>query len=328
LTSRPDLAPGELLAGRWRLEACVGIGGMGEVWRARHDVLGREVAVKFLGGTVPLGRERLLQEAKLLASLRHPALVEVFDFGEHAGVPFYVMELLRGQSLARRIHESGPLGAGEAVGLLLPVLDGLEIAHEAGVVHRDVKPDNVFLTSDGGAERAKLVDFGIARVRSRTTRLTATGGLVGTPDYIAPEVLRGADADPRADIWAMGATLYETLFGAAPFESADVATTMHRILAESPTRIAGADDALWSVLSRALEKAPEARWRSAADMARALRDWAARKDADSASRTMPAPARARPAPLPTLAASPPPASPPDPLRGTLDALIRTKLTPR
>ncbi len=314
------LAPGHLLGGRWRVEECIGAGGMGEVWRVRHDVLGRVAALKLVKNPVETGRARLLLEARILASTRHPAVVEVFDLGDHAGSPFYVMELLEGRSLGERIRSEGVLDGRSAASLVAQVLDGLEAVHRSGIVHRDVKPDNVFLVASDGGERPKLVDFGIAKVKDQTDRLTRAGELVGTPDYIAPEQLHGAQPDARTDIWAMGVTLYEALFGNAPFESDDIATTLHRVLHDPPLRVSSprVDDTMWAILLRALDKSPERRFATAKEFADALRGWQALKEelGTNVTQTLTAPA-----PSPSLREV-------DPLRGALDTLLRGKLTPR
>jgi len=326
--ARPSIESGVVLGGRWRLETLIGAGGMGEVWRVHHDVMGRVAAAKLMQNAVVTGRERLLQEARVLASIRHGAVVEVFDYGEHEEVPFYVMELLVGRTLGERIRSEGRLPAAAAVGLLVPVLDGLEAAHVAGVIHRDVKPENVFLVETLAGERAKLVDFGVARVRNSKARLTVAGELVGTPDYIAPEQIRGIDADARTDVWALGITLYESIFGKAPFETDNIHATLFRVLNDKPVRdpVAGVDDALWALLLRSLEKSPAARFQSASAFAAALRIWATRTVAPSPiAPTLPSPAlsSAQRKASPTLAAEAP-----DPLRGSLDAIFRGKLTPR
>lgn len=306
-----------LLGGRWRLDAPIGSGGMGEVWRCHHEVLGRVAAVKLVRSGLTADRGRLLQEARVLASIRHPAVVEVLDCGEHEGIGFYVMELLEGRTLGTKIRARGPLMPSEAVELLLPILDGLDAAHGAGVIHRDVKPENVFLVATGVGERPKLIDFGIARVRASSTRWTVAGELVGTPDYMAPEQLHGGEADARTDVWAVGATLYEAIAGKAPFEADDLSATLQRILAEPPTRIVEppVDDAFWDLLSRALAKSAADRFPSASSFATHLRAWARSTEAGVAglARTQPSLAD-----VPVR----------DPLRGSLDALLRGKLTPK
>ncbi len=319
------LAANVLIGGRWRLDAPIGAGGMGEVWRGHHEVLGRVAAIKVVRSAQATDRGRLLQEARVLASLRHPSVVEVFDCGEHGGFGFYVMELLEGRTLGARIHASGPMTPRAAVELLVPILDGLESAHAVGVTHRDVKPDNIFLLATPSGEKPKLIDFGIARVRATAARWTVAGELVGTPDYMAPEQLHGGEADARSDVWAVGATLYEAIVGKAPFEAPDLSATLQRVLREPPARPADplVDDGLWGLLCRALAKSASDRFPTAGSFAQHLRTWVGSTDA-MATGVVPAGGVAVARTQPALAEPPSP----DPLRGSLDALLRGKLTPR
>jgi len=200
---------GLVLDNRYRLERPLGEGGMGTVWVGTQLALQREVAVKSLHSTAPAQRTRLRREALALAAVHHPAIVEVYDYGETAGgMPYVVMELVRGESIAARLDRVGAFSAEDAVILVLPLLEGLAVAHRAGVVHRDIKPDNVVLTAGPSGLLAKLLDFGIARVeRSVDGRLTTDGSFVGTPAYMAPEQMRGGETDERVDVWGMGTLL-------------------------------------------------------------------------------------------------------------------------
>lgn len=268
-----------VIAGRYELLTRLGAGGMGEVWRARHLALGREVAVKLLGGSSAALRERLQREARLLAELRHDAIVQVFDFGQtEAGAPYLVLELLRGETLAACLHRERRLPLERAVELVCRVLDGLEAAHGAGVVHRDVKPDNVILVpGEGDAPRPKLVDFGIALGLEGHERLTVAGSLVGTPEYMSPEQLRGEKADPRVDLWAVTVMLYELVTGRLPFEAGkgrDLYALASRIVSEPvpfPSDVAELDGALWSVLTKGLRKNAAHRYQTARELRDALR---------------------------------------------------------
>ena len=191
----------------------IGRGGMGEVWRGRHHRLGRDVAVKYIAEEL-LGRPgfvgRFLREARLLARVRHPGVVAVFDAGEEDGVPFLVMELIEGGPLTARL----PLPVGEALRVVIAAAEALAAAHEVGVVHRDVKPDNL-LVEPGG--RVVLVDFSIATDPAEGPgTLTRAGGVLGTPAFLPPEVLAGAVADARADVYALGGVLVQALTGAPP----------------------------------------------------------------------------------------------------------------
>jgi serine/threonine protein kinase len=231
------------------------------------------VAIKFIEARGPELRERLLREARVLASLRHPAIVEVFDCGEDASLgPYIAMELFEGETLAERL-ESGPLSVVEAIRLFLPLLDGLASAHEKGIVHRDVKPANVLVRGGLG----KLIDFGIAYVvRAGAARLTLAGGIIGTPAYMAPEQIRSEPVDARADIWGLAVTLLESIAGRPVFDGADPVAVMADVLrrpAPRPLDVAGLDDDLWRIFERALCRSPADRFMSAADFGHALSGW-------------------------------------------------------
>ena len=203
--------------GRYRLDELVSRGGMGEVWRAYDATLGRSVAVKLLheGVTDRGDRERFVREARAAAQLSHPNIVSIFDVGEWNGRPFLVMELLDGQTLAEELADRGPLPLEAVRDLGAQAAAGLAAAHAAGIVHRDIKPSNLVRTREG---TLKLVDFGIARVLDEaSTRLTATGTIVGTAAYLAPEQARGLVSDARTDLYALGCVLYQLLSGRTPF---------------------------------------------------------------------------------------------------------------
>ncbi len=326
------LRPGLVLAGRWRLEAPVGAGGMGEVWRARHVQLGRPAAIKVLTVPSPANRARMLREARILAGVRHPALIEVFDVGEHEGAPWFVMPWLDAETLTQRLARTGPMDPEEVVPLVLPVIDALALAHRAGFVHRDVKPDNVLVTHDGGTERLVLIDFGIARAHGGVDgRITRTGALVGTPEYMAPEVLRGRDADVRADVWGICITTLEAIAGVSPFRRGDFVATVRAVVDDAPAAWPPSlDVVLRSVLQRGLAKEAERRFASAEQLHGALAAWwAAVKDSHHA-RTEPPPRRT---PQPTPQPPPTPRSRPDllahrepaePAPISFDAMIRAR----
>ncbi|MAQ17180.1 MAG: hypothetical protein CMN30_20600 [Sandaracinus sp.] len=194
---------------RYELVGELGAGAYGRVYRARHQVLEREVALKVLEATDE--KERFLREAAVLARLRHPNIVEVYDSGTtDDGHAFLALELLEGETLAQRLKSSGAVPVAEAVWILDQVLAALEAAHAQGIVHRDLKHPNVFLSRQDEGVVVKVLDFGIAKVAG-AGRLTLSGTLVGTPRYMAPEVAHGEDADARSDIWAAGLMLYELL---------------------------------------------------------------------------------------------------------------------
>jgi uncharacterized membrane protein YgcG len=286
---------GRRLGGRYRVEALLGTGGMGEVWAARDLLLDRAVAVKVLGGALAgdgRAAERLRREARAAARLEHPSIARVLDLGEQDGRPYLVMELLEGESLAARIDRAGAMAAPEAARVVAAVADALEAAHRAGVVHRDVKPGNVFLTSDG---EVKVLDFGIASAAGEAA--LTTGEMLGTPAYLAPERVLGHPATPAADIYALGVVLYELLAGRRPFDDgSDIELAMAHVHAHpAPLALAApsAPPFLAAACEQAMAKDPSARPPSAAAFARLVR----------AQRPGPALPATRPLPLPATVAS-------------------------
>ncbi|MEU1314776.1 serine/threonine-protein kinase [Streptomyces tibetensis] len=266
---------GRLLAGRYRVTAALGRGGMGVVWKAVDEVLGREVAVKELrtytdaaGPELAALQLRMRREARAAARVRHPGVIAVHDIAQVDGRPIIVMELVDGPSLDDVLRERGTLDPGEAAGIGAEVMDALAAAHRAGVLHRDVKPGNILLDRSG---RVVLTDFGIATMDDpgdgSATHLTRSGELVGSLDYLAPERAQGADPGPASDIWALGATLYAAVEGASPFRRTSTFSTLTAIVSEPlpEPRRAGP---LAPVLRRLLDKRPESR--PEADQARAL----------------------------------------------------------
>ncbi|MET7730112.1 protein kinase [Streptomyces sp. NPDC005402] len=255
-----------LLAGRYRVVAQLGRGGMGVVWRAVDEVLGREVAVKELrtytdadGPELADLRLRMQREARAAARVRHPGVVAVHDVAEVDGRPLIVMELVEGPSLDQVLRKQGTLDPREAAGIGAKVMDALAAAHEAGVLHRDVKPGNILLDRSG---RVLLTDFGIATMDDpgdgSATNLTRTGHLVGSLDYMAPERAQGADPGPASDVWALGATLYAAIEGASPFRRTSTFSTLTAIVGE-PLPESHRAGPLGPVLQRLLDKRPEAR---------------------------------------------------------------------
>lgn len=249
-----------LLAQRYRLLEPLGQGGMGTVWRARDEMLGRDVAVKELTprpALSPQGRReanaRALREARAAARLDHPAIIQVHDVVEEDDRPWIVMEILTGRPLDAVVQD-GPLPPGRAARVGLAVLDALRAAHAAGVLHRDVKPANVFDCDDG---RIVLTDFGIAAVTGEAS-LTRPGALIGSPAYMAPERVRAESDGPAADLWSLGATLYTLVEGRGPFERETVMGTLGAVLADEPPppRLAGP---LAPILLALLSKEPSRR---------------------------------------------------------------------
>ncbi|MER6183148.1 protein kinase [Streptomyces sp. NPDC001652] len=257
---------GRVLAGRYRVVAQLGRGGMGVVWRAVDEVLGREVAVKELrtyndseGPELAGLRLRMQREARAAARVRHPGVVAVHDVTEVDGRPLIVMELVDGPSLDDVLRERGTLDPAEAAGIGAEVMDALAAAHRVGVLHRDVKPGNILLDRSG---RVVLTDFGIATMEDpgdgSATHLTHSGELVGSLDYLAPERAQGADPGPASDIWALGATLYATVEGSSPFRRTSTFSTLTAIVTEPLPEPARAG-ALGPVLRRLMDKRPEGR---------------------------------------------------------------------
>jgi eukaryotic-like serine/threonine-protein kinase len=264
---------GRRLGGRYRMGPLLAAGGMGEVWAAHDLLLDRAVAVKLLGGALAgdgRAAERLRREARAAGRLDHPNIARVLDLGEQDGRPYLVMELLHGESLAARLDRAGPMAPAEAVRVVAAVADALEAAHRAGVVHRDVKPGNVFLTSDG---EVKVLDFGIASAAGEAA--LTTGDLLGTAAYLAPERVLGHQATPAADVYSLGVVLYELLAGRRPFEAtSDIALAMAQVNAEVPPlhRVApSAPASLVAACAQAMAKDPSARPPSAAAFALLLR---------------------------------------------------------
>jgi serine/threonine-protein kinase len=227
---------GALLAGRYRLLEQLGEGGMGSVWKAEHLVLHSHVAIKIIDPDVArleFNLARFLREAKTLASLRSPNVVQVLDFGSDAETPYLVMEWLQGQTLGRRLTDQGRLSLRETSRILRDVCNAMALVHEQGLIHRDLKPENIFLCSVGEQRVTKVVDFGIAKsLRGDMTASmkTRTGHMLGTPSYMSPEQCRGLkDIDHRADLWALGVITYECLLGKVPFEGEVLGDLLLRI---------------------------------------------------------------------------------------------------
>jgi tRNA A-37 threonylcarbamoyl transferase component Bud32 len=251
-----------VIAGRYRLEARIGRGGMGVVWRATDQLLGRQVAVKEIpldetlsAEDARLQRDRTLREAGAVARLSHPHIIVVHDVVEQDDRPYIVMELIDGGSLADRISADGPVDAAEAARIGADLLSALRAAHTAGVLHRDIKPANVLVES--GTGRVVLTDFGIAQVSGATT-LTETGSFVGSPEYTAPERMSGARTGPEADLWSLGALLCTALSGESPFRRDSLGGILHAVVIDEIRPPAQAAPLL-PVVRGLLERDPERR---------------------------------------------------------------------
>jgi eukaryotic-like serine/threonine-protein kinase len=267
--------------GRYRLKRRIASGGMGDVWVAYHPGLKRDVAVKILRPDhierSSSALARFEREVRATAELMHPNTVRVFDYGAtEDGLWYYVMELLEGETLAQHVHRLGALSPARAVHMVGQAARALGEAHEHGIVHRDVKPENLFVTSLGGEhDFVKVLDFGIAKVQSADAGMTDTGCVLGTPAYISPEVATGLAADARSDVYGLGGVLYFMLSGRPPFEAETAGALIYAHVHErvaSPSRILGrqlpADVEI--VVMKALEKDPAARYQTAAELALAL----------------------------------------------------------
>ncbi|MBX6357552.1 MAG: protein kinase [Micromonosporaceae bacterium] len=255
-------APGTTIGGRYELRAAVGTGGMGTVWRATDTLLRRDVAVKEVvlpPGLAPSDRdamyERTMREARAAAALSHPAVVQVYDVVTEGGRPWIVMELLDARSLADMVIEDGPLAPRAVAKIGIALLGALEVAHAAGVLHRDVKPANVLICSDG---RCVLTDFGVARMPT-DVQLTTPGMVLGSPHFISPERAMGGPFGPPSDLFSLGVTLYTAVEGRPPFDKGDPIETMHAVVEEPPTPPVRAG-ALSTVLFGLMEKDPARRW--------------------------------------------------------------------
>ncbi len=271
--------------GPYEIVSFIGAGGMGEVYRARDLRLGREVALKVLPPSFAADPERLRrfeQEARAVAALSHPNILAVHDIGQHEGAPYLVSELLEGESL-REILGRGPLSHRKAIDYAVQIAHGLAAAHGKDIAHRDLKPDNIFVTRDG---RVKILDFGLAKTVQKPTVRGQEGGLatmtavapatdigtvMGTAGYMSPEQIRGATVDCRTDIFSFGAVLYEMLCGSRAFKRDTPADTMAAILNEDPPEVLESGrqmpPALDRIVRHCLEKAPEQRFQSARDLA-------------------------------------------------------------
>src|SRR4051795_2642953 len=251
-----------LVAGRYRLQTPLGRGGMGVVWSADDELLQRPVAIKEVRFPPTIDdaeremlRERTMREARTAARLDHPCAVRVFDVCEDDEQPFIVMERLTGRTLSDQIKTTGPVAPARAAEIGLCLLDALEAAHAAGIVHRDVKPGNVIVGDDG---RVTLTDFGIASTAGDPS-ITSTGLLLGSPAYIAPERARGGPPEPPSDLWSLGATLYTAVEGHPPFDKPEAVATLAAVVTEPHTPCVRAGGALARAISAMLDKDPDTR---------------------------------------------------------------------
>jgi serine/threonine-protein kinase len=281
--------------GPYEVERLLGSGGMGQVYRGRDPRLGRAVAIKVLSPDLagdPEALARFRREARAVAALSHPNILAIHDLGDHEGRVFAVMELLEGETLRQAIA-AGPLPLSRAAGIATAIADGLAAAHSRGIVHRDVKPENVFLTASGGV---KLLDFGLARPLAaapaenasadRTLDATVPGVILGTVHYMSPEQARGEAVDERSDLFSLGCVLYEMLTGDRAFPGDTTPETLAAILRDEPAELSRPDrvpPAAARILRRMLEKSRAARFQSASDLSFELRSLVSSSDAAAAA---------------------------------------------
>jgi len=300
----PPPRPGDLIAGKYRLESELGRGGMGAVYAVRHGSTGRRFAIKLLNRELSGNADaeaRFLREAMLASSINHPAIVEVYDVGRADDTPYMVMKLLEGETLAQRL-ERGPLRPEEVVELLLPVLHGVAAAHGHGIIHRDLKPENIMLARDSGTVQPKILDFGISKLLSADarTRLTLTGVSIGTPLYMSPEQVRGDDdVDGRTDVYALAVILYQSLTGSMPFDGNNYADLVVKIvMGNAPGIRAWNPDLpaeLEAIVSRAMAAARDERHRSVSELAADLARFRGVRPSNVAARmSLPRPSAATP----------------------------------
>jgi len=250
------LAPGFVLCDRYRLIDRVATGGMGQVWSAADDVLERKVAIKIMHPQTEQQQalaRRLRAEARFAAQISHPNIVEVFDFGEHDGLAFLVMELIEGPTLGKVLADEGPLGSAQARALVVQLAGALARAHESGIIHRDLKPSNVLIAPGG---LVKLMDFGIAKDANATVH-TAPGEVYGTTYYLSPEQALGERVTAASDLYSLGVLAHELLTGAKPFDRGTPIATALATVAEPPPPLPdGVEEELRAVVMACLAKDP------------------------------------------------------------------------
>lgn len=292
--AQPSVTAGDTVGGRYVVEEVLGKGGMGVVVAARHEPLGHRVAMKLMSRTVAANAEaleRFSREARVIASLESDHVVRVTDFGMHAGAPYMVMELLTGRDLRAELQLREKLPVQEAVDYVIQAADGLFTAHEKGVVHRDVKLANLFLTTRPDGQRSvKVLDFGISKLQSEANEdveLTRTQSTLGSPMYMSPEQIRDPrKVDARTDVWSLGIVLYKLISGRAPFEGQSANALSAAISADAPPPLPEIPAGLNAIVLACLEKSPARRIPSVAVLARELSAFASERGRESAKQLL------------------------------------------
>jgi serine/threonine-protein kinase len=269
------LSPGVLLGGRYRLDERIASGGMGDVWRGTDEVLGRTVAVKILLPALLEEHgfaERFRGEARTMATINHPGVVDIYDYGSDQSVAYLVMEYVEGDALSRTLSRVGRLTPARTMALVAQAADALQAAHDKGIVHRDVKPGNLLVRPNG---TLVLTDFGIAR-SAMVGQLTAVGSVLGTASYLSPEQAAGSVATPASDLYSLGVVAYQCLAGHRPFEGENPLEIALKHVREVPRPLPGdIPPVVRSIVERSMSKDPAARWPTAATLAAVARQAAA-----------------------------------------------------
>ncbi|MBX9939224.1 MAG: serine/threonine protein kinase [Candidatus Obscuribacterales bacterium] len=292
-----DLPEGTIIGGAFQIAKPIGRGGMGTVYEVNHLALGRKCALKILSPELvnEVNWKRFQKEAKAIAGLSHPSLVHIYDLGIHNNrLPFYAMDLLKGEDLETRILKKGPLNLIDTVKLVLKLLDGIAYAHKHGIIHRDLKPANILLTNEANGETSvKILDFGIAKLaglddESDDQHMTSTGEIFGSPFYMSPEQCMGETVDTRSDIYSIGCTLYEMLTGQVPLDGGSPLDTVMLHLEELPKSLSEKSGrnfpkSIETVVARSMAKLPQDRYQSAQEMAEDLKRILAGKDLSQTS---------------------------------------------
>jgi serine/threonine-protein kinase len=309
----PSTQVGQVLDGKYRLDALLAEGGMGAVYRATHVMLGKKIAIKLIRselGASPEIVRRFQREARAATALNHPNIVSVYDLGQTPNGTLYIaMEFIEGPSLRAQIQAGHGIAPVRTIAILRQVASALSTAHKHNIIHRDLKPQNVMLTTGpDGSEQAKLVDFGIAKTFDESTQLTSLGSALGTPYYMSPEQIEGRPVDARSDLYALGIILYEMLVGEVPFSDQSTPAVLVKQLKERPPRPSlknpAVPPALEAIALRCLEKDPGQRFQSADEFTAALNDAAATITDTSGVATMPMAAMPARATTPTAASDP------------------------